>query len=99
MTLDSRKAVFITLALRNVGPPAQRAVTPRAIGQKCDLWRRIPEAQGVVEVKVLQFIRTNRRFACLDCALLARYELGAYFGREDFQQDIARILTETMCVS
>ena len=84
--LDLTDAVLVSLALWNIGPPSEIAITPAAIGQKSDLRRQITEAGGIIQGKILQLVRTDDVFgplARLRVVVVIGNEFGTEIGLDD----------------
>src|SRR5580658_2898945 len=89
MSLDSRDVVLVAAVGRDVRPLAGVLVAPCVVSQERDLRRRISEAQRVVEEKIVQLVRPDRRFGVVDRMPVgggAGNQFGADGSRKNFDQ-------------
>ena len=92
MLADVADGVLVALALKRIGPQPQRAVVPRGVREKRHLGRPESVAQHVVEVEILQLVRSDRVFRLLaglrvGCAgRIVRNQLRTHLGIEDGEQ-------------
>src|SRR5215472_8198957 len=83
MSFDFGEIVLVTFVLRNIRPRIKQAIMPRTISQESDFGRGKPEADRVIEVKILQFVRPDERLGCLNRAGLPRHQFRADLSGED----------------
>src|SRR5262245_29485556 len=92
--LDVGQLIFVAPVDRDVRPRAPLLVAPRRMREEGDLRRRVPEAEDVVEVEVLELVRADDSLCRLGRAripFVPRHQLRRDVRVEDLHEERARL--------
>src|SRR5690242_911687 len=98
MAFDIADGVLVAPLGRNIRPHPRIARMPRAVGQKGDPRRRVPETERVIQVEILQLVGSNDRLAGLELVLALNRgdELRTDFGPQHVEQRLADFWSEAV---